>query len=240
MPKVNVYLPEDLAEAVREARVPVSAICQEALERAVRDVTAVRASEGSPSEGSAKGPFRKFTARAWRALELAEKVARDQPAAQLDTEHVLIGILDEGGNLALKVLTSLEIESEDLRQELQASMAPGGKPPQGEMPLSPLAKKAFELTTTESRQFGHNYIGCEHLLLGLLATEEGLASRVLRRMGMDLRMTRRAVQTALAGFVHARENPPGSQATADSSTVQEVLRRLDAIEKRLAESSTAG
>ena len=100
----------------------------------------------------------------------------------------------------------------------------------GQLPFTPLAKRALETTTTEAHSLGHNYIGCEHLLLGLLAAEDGIASQVLRRMGVELRTTRRAVVAALVGYVQARENPPPSQAGID-----EVLRRLDAIERRLGE-----
>ena len=79
----------------------------------------------------------------------------------------------------------------------------------------------------------HNYIGCEHLLLGLIATEKGLASEVLRRMGVERLTTRRAVITALSGFVHARQSDaPARPDTAD--TLQQILQRLDAIEQRLA------
>jgi ATP-dependent Clp protease ATP-binding subunit ClpC len=100
------------------------------------------------------------------------------------------------------------------------------------VPFAPLAKKALELTAKEAHGLGHNYVGCEHLLLGLIATEEGLASQVLRRMGIELRTTRRAVVTALSGFVHAREQQ-GSPPPAGNSTLEEILRRLEAIEQRL-------
>jgi ATP-dependent Clp protease ATP-binding subunit ClpC len=86
----------------------------------------------------------------------------------------------------------------------------------------------------------HNYIGCEHLLLGILATEEGLASQVLRRMGAELRTTRRAVVTALSGFVHAKQTltaAPSAAASvpADDDAMAKILQRLDAIEKRLSD-----
>jgi ATP-dependent Clp protease ATP-binding subunit ClpC len=89
----------------------------------------------------------------------------------------------------------------------------------------------------------HNYIGCEHLLLGLLATEEGLASQVMRRMGVELRTTRRTVATVLAGVVHAKAQPAPAAApvvaaaateqSAPEAALQEILRRLEAIERRL-------
>lgn len=152
------------------------------------------------------------------------------------TEHLLLGIIDEGGNLAVKVLRSLDVGLEDLRTELVASMGPGNGARAGAngLPFTPLAKRALELTTKEALGMGHNYVGCEHLLLGLLATEDGLASTVLRRMGVDLRISRRAVCAALSGFVYARQHAPAGP-NAEADTVQQILHRLDALEQRLAD-----
>jgi ATP-dependent Clp protease ATP-binding subunit ClpC len=247
MPKINVYLPDGLAEAVREAQLPVSAICQSALERAVRDVVSARASDAA--FGSAErtpGVLARFTPRARDVLVRAEATAREEAQPKVDTEHVLLGILDEGSNLAIRVIESLDVDVDDLRAELVASMpAGGGTPaPEGEhIPFSPRAKRALEATTKEAMALGHNYIGCEHLLLGLLATEKGTASKVLRRMGLELRTTRRATVTALAGVVHAQAmaNAPGATAPAEApaegpatgEVLAQILRRLDAIEDRL-------
>ena len=225
-----MYLPDALAEAVKDAQVPVSAVCQAALEKAVRDVASMRGTaEASPAEdASRRGAFARFTPRARHAIVLAERAARDVPHDHVDTEHLLLGVIDEGGNLGLKVLASLEVAPVDVRGELVASMPPAGTRPGGHIPFAPLAKKALEVTLTEAQCLGHNYVGCEHLLLGLLSTEEGLASQVLRRMGLELRTTRQAVVTALVSYVQARENQTLSQAGID-----EILRRLEAIERRL-------
>lgn len=230
MPKVNVYLPDQLADAVREANLPVSAICQSALERAVREVASARGTDAPPASNAAVvGLFTRFTNRARHAIVLAETAAREAPHNYVGTEHLLIGVVDEGTNLALKVLTTLEIEPADLRAELVASMGDRVAAPSGHVPFTPLAKRALEVTSTESLSMGHNYIGCEHLLLGLLAVEEGLASRVLRRMGVELRTTRRAVVTALSGYVHAKAD---AAATPDT-TLSAILQRLEAIERKL-------
>lgn len=226
MPKVNVYLPDELAAAVRDAQVPVSAVCQAALERAVRDVTALRGV--TDDEETPAGPFRKFTPRARRALEAAQQQAGD---GQVGPEHLLLGVLDEGGNLAVKVLGALEVEPDDLRAELVASLPAAGTPAPGRRGFGPLARRAIESAAGEAVRLGHNYVGCEHLLLGVLAVEDGLAGQVLRRMGVESRTTRRAVTTALAGFVHAGQQ---SSPAGDQSTLSEILRRLDAIERRLA------
>ncbi len=234
MPKINVYLPDELAGAVREANVPVSAVCQAALERAVRGVNALRTAEVPPATGPApeSGPFSRFTPRARHAIVLAQQAAAAKPHDYIGTEHLLIGLLDEGGNLALRVLETLDIEIADLRAELAASMGPATEPGPERLPFTPLLKSSLELAVREALGLGHNYIGCEHLLLGLLATEDGLASKVLRRMGVEMRTAKRAVVAALAGFVQARET---LGATGDTNArLEEILHRLDVLEQRIA------
>ncbi|GIU88163.1 MAG: hypothetical protein KatS3mg009_2678 [Acidimicrobiia bacterium] len=239
MPKVNVYLPEDLAAAVRDAGVPVSAVCQAALERAVREVTAARAAEHPPAPGSEGdgGPYSRFTPRAREALARAEAVARGIPHDFVGTEHLLAGILEQGTNLAVRVLAASEIDPGDVRAELRASMPPPSPAPAADRPpFTPLASLALERTTQEALALGHNYVGCEHLLLGLLAVEDGLASRVLRRMGLELRTARRAVVNAIAGVAHARglpPVPPAAPGPAGDEVLRAILERLDRIERRL-------
>ena len=114
MPKINVYLPDTLADAVREAQLPVSSICQAALESALQKVQAAR-------DGRLYG---RFTPRAQRVLELGQDIAKQIPNEHVDTIHLLVGLVDEGGNLGLKVLESLEVEPADLRAELMGTMPP--------------------------------------------------------------------------------------------------------------------
>ncbi len=237
MPKLSVYLPDELAAAVREAQVPVSAVCQAALERAVRDVAAARGACESPPDDDARsvGLFGRFTPRARQALGLAQQIARDIPHDHTGTEHVLLGVLDEGDNVAIKALGVLEVDPGELRDELRASMGPPATGvPAGHLPFTPLAKRALEMTTKEALALGHNYVGCEHLLLGLLATEEGLASRVLRRMGVETRTTRMAVVNVLTRA--PRLGPPPAAPAGPGAmepTLARILERLDAIERRL-------
>jgi ATP-dependent Clp protease ATP-binding subunit ClpA len=234
MPKVNVYLPDELATAVREAQLPVSGICQAALERAVRDVSSARGvDEPPPEDRPNRGLFARFTPRARTAITLAEQRARDVPHNYVGTEHALLGIIDEGDNVAIKVLASLDLELEDLRAELVASMGPPTDQAERHLPFTPLAKRALEATTKEALSFGHHYVGCEHLLLGLLATADGLASQVLRRMGLELRTTRRAVVTVLTGVVRARQESPAPHPAA-TDILKQILHRLKAIERHLA------
>ncbi len=123
MPKINVYLPDDLASAVRDAQVPVSAICQSALERAVREVQELGASD-QPTADPSHGPFMRFTPRARQAVSLAQSEAQSHEHSYVGTEHLLLGMLAEGGNLAIKVLVALDVEPDDLRRELTASLGP--------------------------------------------------------------------------------------------------------------------
>lgn len=237
MPKINVYLPDDLAAAVRDAQVPVSAVCQRALERAVREVASVRATDQPPAEDDpGLGLLGRFTPRARKALALAESAARDSRHDAVGPEHLLLGIIDEGENLAIKVLEALDVEVLDLRSELTASFGPPVRHAEERAPFSPLAKRALEAATREALGLGHNYIGCEHLLLGVLAIEDSLGSEVLRRMGVESSTTRRAVVSALMGVVHARSERPNAR-PGGIEVLDRILQRLDAIEERLARSS---
>ncbi|GAA4213103.1 Clp protease N-terminal domain-containing protein [Microbispora amethystogenes] len=227
MPKINVYLPDDLAEAVKEASLPVSAICQRALEQAVRRVTAIR--ESILGDLQIDDPrLSHFTPRTRAVFRLALERARDEGASGVGTEHLLAAILAEGTNLALHVLRAMEIEPALVERDLaarrpavrqgadQAERSGESAPETGEEPareaggepaagrFDTLAANALELAVAEAQALGHNYIGCEHLLLGLAAEPEGIAGEVLRARGAEPRLTRRTVVAALAGYVHLR------------------------------------
>jgi ATP-dependent Clp protease ATP-binding subunit ClpA/post-segregation antitoxin (ccd killing protein) len=246
VPKINVYLPDDLAAAVRDANVPVSAVCQSALERAVREVTALREVTGVPSAGATSTAttgagwidrtFARHTPRARQALVFARQEAVKASHHAVGTEHLLLGILQEADNLGLKMIAALDVDASDLERELSGSMAPaGGGATPTELPLTPHLGTALGLAFQESLKLGHNYVGCEHLLLGLVAEPDGLAGSVLRQLGLELRITRRAVVTALTGFLHAQRNAPAEPPKpAVDNTLQQILERLDAIERRLA------
>ncbi|GAA0809410.1 Clp protease N-terminal domain-containing protein [Spirilliplanes yamanashiensis] len=205
MPKINVYLPDDLAEAVRDTGVPVSAVCQRALEQAVRRVTAIRSTvlgEADADDLAERLPL--FTARAVTVLTGAVAAARGTGAAAVGTGHLLRSLVDEGGNLALEVLRAMEIEPARLAGALRdADLA---EPAGGEPGLrwSTPAANALEAPVAEAAALGHNYVGCEHLLIGLAAEPDGAAGRVLRAAGADARAVRRAVAAALAGYSHLR------------------------------------
>jgi ATP-dependent Clp protease ATP-binding subunit ClpA len=243
MPKVNVYLSDELAEAVKEAGLPVSPICQQALEFAVRKVTAIRETAKLDvlrfTQDDPTGRLEHFTTRARTTVANAVRRARDSGLARMRTEHLLLGILDEGGNLAIQVLRSLEVEPDDIREDLDARSSIGDEVAQDAPQPDDAAAEALQAALAESISMGHNYIGCEHLLLGLVAEPNGVAGEVLRSRGIDTRIARRTVSAVLSGFMRgqSQSQPQGTQAGA-ADALREVLakfgQRLDALEQGMA------
>ncbi|WP_328584572.1 Clp protease N-terminal domain-containing protein [Streptomyces sp. NBC_00370] len=227
MPKINVYLPDDLAEAVKDAGVPVSAVCQRALEQAVRRVTAIRETVLSGLDiEEPVGALSHFTSRTRTVLKLAVADARSS-GEQVGTGHLLAAVLAEGGNLALQVLRAMEIPPTQVTRDLglrRAGTAQDGRAGDGGDPqLSVEAAAALELTVTEATSLGHNYVGCEHLLLGLAAEPDGTAGQVLRGLGAEPRLVRRAVTAALAGYVHLRAQVTSQEGAAAPAAGQQAL-----------------
>ncbi|WP_377272505.1 Clp protease N-terminal domain-containing protein [Peterkaempfera sp. SMS 1(5)a] len=253
MPKINVYLPDDLAEAVKEAGLPVSAICQRALEQAVRRVSAIRETVvGDLDLQEPTGALAHFTTRARNALGLAVEQASEQGTAGIGTAQLLGGMLAEGGNLALQVLRAMEIEPAQVLRDLarraseQEPTVAGADDGPAARRLSGPAANALELAVSEATSLGHNYVGCEHLLLGLTAEPDGTAGQVLRALGAEPRLTRRAVSAALAGYVHLRAQTqqsgggaamPAGAAQALAAAVRQELGplvgRIERLEQRL-------
>ena len=238
MPKINVYLPDQLAESVKRADLPVSAICQRALERVVARMTEL--DESGPKWSMAR--FQLVTPRAKRVVELAEQQATGRGHTYVGTEHVLLGILDEGGNLAIKALVALEVTPDAVRAAVEEVIAPQGKGGAEHPPLTPRAEQVGQRAVRQALSWGHNYIGCEHLLIGLLEEEEGLAALTLHRLGVNVRNVRQVILEILSGMstVPMIADPPAEEATDEptgddvAATLQQILRRLDAIEERLA------
>jgi ATP-dependent Clp protease ATP-binding subunit ClpC len=234
MPKVNVYLPDDLADAVRDTGVPVSAICQRALEHAVRRVTAIRQTVlGDLTDADLAERLPSYTERARTVLSLA----RDAGPGPVGTGRLLRAMLDEGGNLALQVLDAMEVPAGDLADGLARSAA--DEPPTGPgLRFSVPAANALELAVSEATALGHNYVGCEHLLIGLAAEPDGVAGRVLRATGADPKGVRRAVSAALAMYAHLRARTAPAATAALVEVVRQELaplvRRIEALESRAA------
>ena len=238
MPKINVYLPDDLAEAVKATGVPVSAICQRALEQSVRRVSAIRATVlGDLEADDPTAQFSQFTDRTRTVIRLAVEQARATRAAGVGTEHLLHGMLGEGTNLALHVLRAMEIDPAHVGRALaNAASAAESSGSAAATQFSGPAANALELTVTEALGLGHNYVGCEHLLLGLVGEPDGTAGHVLRELGVDLRTARRTVVAALTGYTHLRAQassaPPADAASMIATVVRQELRPvLDRVER---------
>jgi ATP-dependent Clp protease ATP-binding subunit ClpC len=134
--------------------------------------------------------FEKFSERARRVLTVAQEEARNLNHSYIGTEHILLGLVREEEGVAARVLTNLGISLGKVRSAVEFIIGRGEKPSTGETGLTPRAKKVIELAIDEARQLGHNYIGTEHLLLGLLREGEGVASNVLDSFGITLERAR--------------------------------------------------
>ena len=148
--------------------------------------------------------FERFTDRARRVVVLAQEEARLLNHNYIGTEHILLGLIHEGEGVAAKALESLGISLEAVRQQVEEIIGQGGQSPSGHIPFTPRAKKVLELSLREALQLGHNYIGTEHILLGLIREGEGVAAQVLVKLGADLSRVRQQVIQLLSGY-------PGSQ-----------------------------
>ena len=130
--------------------------------------------------------FERFTDRARRVVVLAQEEARLLNHNYIGTEHILLGLIHEGEGVAAKALESLGISLEGVRGQVEELIGQGGSSPSGHIPFTPRAKKVLELSLREALQLGHNYIGTEHILLGLIREGEGVAAQVLVKLGADL------------------------------------------------------
>ena len=154
--------------------------------------------------------FERFTDRARRVVVLAQEEARLLNHNYIGTEHILLGLIHEGEGVAAKALESLGISLEAVRNQVEEIIGQGGTSPSGHIPFTPRAKKVLELSLREALQLGHNYIGTEHILLGLIREGEGVAAQVLVKLGADLSRVRQQVIQLLSGY-----SGPGGQAGGD-------------------------
>ena len=203
MPKINVYLPDELAEAVRATGVPVSSVCQRALEAAVRSVRTAHVDSGvAPS-------LERFTDRARQVVHLAAAAASEDHA-DLGSEHVLLGLLNEGSGVAARALSALGVTGNgiDTASKTKSSIGDGNDV------YAAALKEAFKL--------GHNYVGTEHLLLGI-ADIHCTARDVLSELGSNSSAVKHQVVSILT---------TATQPDVDAK-LDEVLRRLAALEQRL-------
>ena len=166
--------------------------------------------------------FERFTDRARRVVVLAQEEARLLNHNYIGTEHILLGLIHEGEGVAAKALESLGISLEGVRSQVEEIIGQGGSSPSGHIPFTPRAKKVLELSLREALQLGHNYIGTEHILLGLIREGEGVAAQVLVKLGADLSRVRQQVIQLLSGYSGSGQQGqggPGEKAGATSGGV---------------------
>jgi len=166
--------------------------------------------------------FERFTDRARRVVVLAQEEARMLNHNYIGTEHILLGLIHEGEGVAAKALESLGISLEAVRQQVEEIIGQGQQAPSGHIPFTPRAKKVLELSLREALQLGHNYIGTEHILLGLIREGEGVAAQVLVKLGADLNRVRQQVIQLLSGY-QGKEPAAAGGPTAEAPSTSLVL-----------------
>ncbi len=171
--------------------------------------------------------FERFTDRARRVVVLAQEEARMLNHNYIGTEHILLGLIHEGEGVAAKALESLGISLEAVRQQVEEIIGQGQQAPSGHIPFTPRAKKVLELSLREALQLGHNYIGTEHILLGLIREGEGVAAQVLVKLGADLNRVRQQVIQLLSGYQGKEPATSGGpqEGTPSSSLVLDQFGR---------------
>ena len=153
--------------------------------------------------------FERFTDRARRVVVLAQEEARMLNHTYIGTEHILLGLIHEGEGVAAKALESLNVSLGAAREQVQEAIGQGSQAPTGHIPFTPRAKKVLELSLREALQLGHNYIGTEHILLGLIREGEGTAAQVLESLGADPQAVRQEVIQLISGY-HSSKEPAGA------------------------------
>src|SRR3954466_334157 len=170
--------------------------------------------------------FERFTDRARRVVVLAQEEARMLNHNYIGTEHILLGLIHEGEGVAAKALESMNISLDAVREQVQEIIGQGQAAPTGHIPFTPRAKKVLELSLREALQLGHNYIGTEHILLGLIREGEGVAAQVLQKLGADLNRVRQTVIQLLSGYTGGKESAPGEQGPQGSMVLDQFGRNL--------------
>ena len=161
--------------------------------------------------------FERFTDRARRVVVLAQDEARRLNQNYIGTEHLLLGLIHEGDGIAARALETMGISLEAVRAQVIEIIGEGEQPTTGHIPFTPRARKVLEFSMREALQLGHNYIGTEHILLGLLREGDGVAAQVLVKLGADLNNVRQTVIELLSGYQGG--NQGGANAGSGRETV---------------------
>ena len=175
--------------------------------------------------------FERFTDRARRVVVLAQEEARMLNHNSIGTEHILLGLIREGEGVAAKALESFGISQEAVRRQVGEIIGPGQRAPSGHIPFTPRAETVLELSLREALQLGHNYIGTEHILLGLIREGDGVAAQVLVKLGADHSRVRQQVIQLLRGDQGkepAAAGPPSVTAPSTSLVLDQFGRNLTA------------
>ncbi len=174
--------------------------------------------------------FERFTDRARRVVVLAQEEARLLNHNYIGTEHLLLGLIHEGEGLAAKALESLGVTLDQVRSQVEDMIGVGTATPQGHIPFTPRAKKVLELSLREALQLGHNYIGTEHILLGLLREGEGVAAQVLMKIGLDMQKVRQTVLQLMQGYQGQQgEGKASGEAPSGSLVLDQFGRNLTVL-----------
>src|ERR1043166_3985026 len=182
--------------------------------------------------------FERFTDRARRVVVLAQEEARMLNHNYIGTEHILLGLIHEGEGVAAKALESLGISLEGVRQQVEEIIGQGQQAPSGHIPFTPRAKKVLELSLREALQLGHNYIGTEHILLGLIREGEGVAAQVLVKLGADLNRVRQQVIQLLSGYQGKEPAAAGTGAQGEAAPSTSLV--LDQFGRNLTQAAREG
>ncbi len=175
----------------------------------------------------------RFTDQARRVVDLAQEEARRLNHGYIGTEHILLGLIHEGEGVAAKALELLGISLDAVREQVEEIIGQGQQVPSGPIPFTPRAKKVLELSLRESQKLGHNYIGTEHILLGLLREGHGVAAQVLEKLGANLDRVRHLVIQLVHG--HLAKEPLWTGAVArERRLLPGIPARLEAVEQRVA------
>lgn len=169
--------------------------------------------------------FERFTERARRVVVQAQEEAKKLNQNYIGTEHLLLGLLKEEDGIAAKALLSLGLKCEDIRRGVIDIVGKGEVQPVGHIPFTPRAKKVLELSLREALQMGHNYIGTEHILLGLIREGEGVAARVLSNLGVDIEKVREQIIDMLRGQM-PYESQESQSGTKQSKVLNQFGRNL--------------
>ncbi|MGI4894312.1 MAG: Clp protease N-terminal domain-containing protein, partial [Janthinobacterium lividum] len=184
--------------------------------------------------------FERFTDRARRVVVLAQEEARMLNHNYIGTEHILLGLIHEGEGVAAKALESLGISLDAVREQVQEIIGQGQQAPSGHIPFTPRAKKVLELSLREALQLGHNYIGTEHILLGLIREGEGVAAQVLVKLGADLNRVRQQVIQLLSGYEGKEPTTAGGGGSTATEGTPSGSLVLDQFGRNLTQAAREG